>query len=266
MTLTKTQGFAAMAAIAAVAVGFFYQIQANARLESEVARLKATLAQSATARTGSAAMAVPAGNTAGSPAAAGTRPTPASPRTPVSLSVPLAKGLTPSDTLGNRGRATAHDTFATQIWAARVGDVGLEASTLMLSAASREKLQALEARLPADYQAEYPTPEMLMAFGLAGSPHPVGGIEILGEIADGPNKVTLQTQWQHVDDTVVHQSDVQFQNTDDGWKMVVPDSLANRVVGYLSRHPPAPAGPANLGGPGSAGIPAARSVGILPSK
>jgi len=263
MTLTKTQGFAALAVVAAAAIGFLYQVRANARLESEVARLKARAAQPAPGGTGPAAGAegtgVSAGTRAAAATAAGARPT-------VSQSVPLAKGLTPSDTLGNRGRATAHDTFATQIWAARVGDVGLEASTLMLSAASREKLQALEARLPADYQAEYPTPEMLMAFGLAGSPHPVGGIEVLGESADGPNEVTLQTQWQHVDDTVVHQSDVQFQNTDDGWKMVVPDSLANRVVGYLSRHPPAPAGPANLGGPGSAGIPAARSVGILPSK
>jgi hypothetical protein len=236
MTLNKVQACAALAVLGAITAALVYESRENARLSAAVARLEVP---AGVPRAGAAAAApTPSGVT---PAPDPSRPAQGHLRPPASLSVPLAKGMKPSDTLGNQGRATAHAAFATQIWAARVGDVGLEASTLMLSAASRAKLEELGSRLPADYQAQYPTPEALMAFALAGSPHPVGGIQVLGEQTEGPNDVMLQTAWQHVDSDVVHQSDVQFHNADDGWKMVVPDSLVNRAVGYLSRQAPPPA-------------------------
>jgi len=137
--------------------------------------------------------------------------------------------------LGNAGRATARAAFATQLWAARTGDVALEASTLLLGPDERAKLEALLPILPPDVRAQYGTPEQLMAFALAGSPHPVGGMRVLGETDDGPDDVTLQTQWQHTDDSVVHQSQVAFHQDPDGWKMVVPPALVNRAAAYLGR-------------------------------
>jgi hypothetical protein len=155
-------------------------------------------------------------------------------------SVPLAGGLTPIEALGNAGRATARNAFATQLWAARTGDVALEASTITFGAEARARLEALAATLPADMRSEYDTPEKLMAFMLAGSPHPVGGMQVTGEVDVDANDVTLQTEWQHVDDEVVHQSDVNLVQDADGWKMVVPYSLVNRASNYLSRMIAAP--------------------------
>jgi hypothetical protein len=154
--------------------------------------------------------------------------------------VPLASGLTPIEALGNAGRATARSAFATQLWAARTGDIALEASTLTFGPEARARLEALAATLPDDVRTEYDTPEKLMAFMLAGSPHPVGGMQVTGEVDVDANDVTLQTEWQHVDDEVVHQSDVNLVQDADGWKMVVPYSLVNRASNYLSRTIAAP--------------------------
>jgi hypothetical protein len=148
--------------------------------------------------------------------------------------VPLAAGLTPVASLGNAGRATPQAAWATQLWAARTGDVGLEASSITLGPTERAKVEALIPSLPADLRNQYDTPEKLIAFALAGSPHPVGGMQVLGETDQGPGEATLQTQWQHADDSIVHQSSVQLELQPDGWKMVVPASIVNRAVNYLS--------------------------------
>jgi hypothetical protein len=148
--------------------------------------------------------------------------------------------------LGNAGRATARSAFATQLWAARTGDAALEATAITFDARGRARLEALGATLPADLRAEYDTPEKLMAYMLTGSPHPVGGMQVLGEVDVDANDVTLQTEWQHVDDSVVHQSNVNMVQGADGWRMVVPDTLVDRASNYLSRTlapPPPSAGP-----------------------
>lgn len=149
--------------------------------------------------------------------------------------MPLAAGLIAVESLGNAGQANARAAFATQLWAARTGDVALEAGTLLLSDDEKAKLEALRPTLPAEVQSQYPTPEDLLAFALAGSPHPVGGMQVLGETDQGPGDATLQTQWQHTDDDVVHQSTVQFHDDAGTWKMVVPPVIVNRATLFLSR-------------------------------
>jgi hypothetical protein len=160
--------------------------------------------------------------------------------------VPLAHGLTRVETLGNAGRATPRNAFATQLWAARTGDIALEASAITFGAEARAKLEALESTLPDALRSEYDTPEKLMAFMLAGSPHPVGGMAVLGEVQVDANDVTLQTEWQHVDDDIVHQAEVNLRQDADGWKMVVPITLVDRASAYLTRTLAAPP-VANLG-------------------
>ena len=153
-------------------------------------------------------------------------------------SVPLAAGLIPIQSLRNAGRATPGAAFQTQLWAARTGDIELTASAITFGPKARHKMEALLAELPANVHENYGTPELLMAFVLAGSPHPVGGMQVLGEQDDGPDSAVLQTRWQHEDDDVVHETNAQFQRSDDGWRLVVPMVLVDRAAQYLLRNPP----------------------------
>jgi RNA polymerase sigma factor (sigma-70 family) len=254
MTMTKLQVGLALALAAAGTAGLVWQHQANTRLQAEVAamrtevaentRLRAeneTLARQAaaavTVRPGQVSATKSSGETAGT---TGRRPGPAAQK-PYS-GVPLAAGLSPVESLGNAGRATPRAAFATQLWAARTGNSELEATAITFGPEARAKLVALAAELPVSLTSEYDTPEKLMAFILAGSHHPVGGMQVLGETTQSDDDVTLQTQWQHVDDDIVHQSDIQFHRADDGWKMVVPVVLVDRAAAYLTRGAAKPLG------------------------
>jgi RNA polymerase sigma factor (sigma-70 family) len=248
MSLTKLQIGAALALAAAATTGLVLQHQSNLRLRAEVASLSAQVRSAAPAPP-------PPENPAVSPAELATlrrehaellrlraSAAPAAPaKSKIAGEAPLAAGLTPVLSLGNAGRATPRATFATQLWAARTGNVELEATALAFSPEARAKLQALAATLPASFTAEYDTPEKLMAFVLSGSPHPVQGMQVLDENDNGPDDTTLQTTWQHADDTIVHHSEVQLHRDTDGWKWVVPVSLVDRAAAYLTRT--APTGP-----------------------
>ena len=154
--------------------------------------------------------------------------------------VNLAAGLVPIESLHNTGRATAQAAYATQLWAAHGGDVDLEVTTIALEPDDRAKLEALIAKLPESARADYATPERLMASLLAGSRHPVGGMEVLGETPQGSDDVVLNTKWQHEDDDVVHQSDLHFHRDADGWKLVLPTSLVDRAAAFLTRRTAGP--------------------------
>jgi hypothetical protein len=236
MTKTKAVILAAVAALGVA--GFFLQRQFDARLQAQEERLSLESAENARLASENARLAKAALSAVPGAHASENAPAPARPAVPSPAArqgVPLAAGMTPVETLGNAGRATARSAFATQLWAARTGDAALEATAITFDAEGRARLEALGATLPADLRAEYDTPEKLMAYMLAGSPHPVGGMQVLGEVDVDANDVTLQTEWQHVDDPVVHQSDVSLVQGADGWKMVVPATLVNRASDYLSR-------------------------------
>lgn len=240
MSMTKLQTGAVLAMVAAGAAGLIWQYRTNARLEARLADLPALRAENARLRGESrrleqasaevehlraehAELVRLRGKLAAPPAPGATG------------AVPLAAGLTPVESLGNAGRATPRAAFATQLWAARTGDVALEASAIMLSPEGRARLEALMAALPDDVRARYEPPEKLMALALADSPHPVGGMQVLGETTQDPDDVTLQTAWQHADDSLVHHSDVQMHLTADGWKLVVPPILVNLGANFLTR-------------------------------
>lgn len=252
MSMTTRQVGVALAVIAAITTGLVLEHRTNTRLATELAGLRAVAADNAGLREENGRLVKQAAELDAlradraelerlrrEAAAAPTRP--AAPARPAA-DIPLAAGLTPVLSLGNAGRATPAAAFATQLWAARTGDIGLETAAITLGPEARAKLQDLAARLPASLVAEYDTPEKLMAFILAGSRHPVGGMQVLGETPQGPDDVTLQTQWQHTDDTLVHQSDVQFHHDPEGWKMVVPVILVDRAAAYLIRSTTTPGG------------------------
>jgi hypothetical protein len=237
MSMTKLQ----IAAVGAVLLGgsgaLYWEHRSNEHPKSELARLEQDAGQTARPAEGgkapaaSVASRTPESISPQAPGTPGGMPSAAATRMPENL----APGLTPVESLGNAGRATARSAFATQLWAAHTGNVELESSTLLLSAAERQKLLALRQTLPPDIQAQYPTPEDLLAFALAGSPRPVAGMEVLGETDQGPDDVTLQTAWQHEGDSYVHHNAVQFHQEPDGWKLVVPPPMVDLAVAYLGR-------------------------------
>jgi hypothetical protein len=240
MSMTKLKTVAVLGLLAAGSVGLVVQHASNVRLKEQVSVLRQASDENARLRIENASLSREV--VQGRAAAAGSHAVPAMPQGSVatrpadaSTAVPLAAGLVPVMSLGNSGKATPRAAFATQLWAARTGDVSLEASTLLLTPEERAKLEALLPMLPADVRAQYGTAEELMAYALAGSPHPVGGMQVLGETSNGPDDVTLQTEWQHTDDSVVHQSQVAFHQDPDGWKMVVPPAIVNRAAAYLGR-------------------------------
>jgi hypothetical protein len=243
----KLQISAALGLFLAFSAVLIWQHEANARLKAELAglrqlagenqRLRADNERLVKAQAGPRAeRAGPGGPPAGRAVPAATGPAQAAAGTDSggNSGVALAAGLTQVSTLGNAGLATPRAAWATQLWAARTGNVDLEASSITLGPRERAEVEALLPNLPADLRNQYGTPEKLIAFALAGSPHPVGGMQVLGETDQGDGEVMLQTQWQHADDSIVHQSNVEFLRQPDGWKMVVPASIVNRAVNYLS--------------------------------
>jgi hypothetical protein len=244
MSMTKLQIGIAAAVLAAGAAGFMWQQRANDQLRTQLAELRQQDGELARLRGENARLAA-AVAAASTPAPAAPAAAPAAARTPPPQSqasdgrgensVPLAPGLVAVTSLGNAGRATPRAAFATQLWAARSGDVALEAAVLALEPAARARLEEALAALPEDFRAQYGTPEQLLAFALSGSPHPVGGMRVAGETAQDADNVILHTEWQHADDDIVHQSDVHFRRDADGWRWVVPLPLVNRAAAYLTR-------------------------------
>ncbi|HUJ43797.1 MAG TPA: hypothetical protein VLW52_09340 [Opitutaceae bacterium] len=248
MISSKIKAGLAVAGVIAGAAGLVWQHQTNVRLRDRLADLPALRAENARLRAAKQQAEQRAAdlerlrsepgrlrNAAGmAPERAPGHPAPAARDVG---GAPLAAGLVPVDFLGNAGQATPRAAFATQLWAARTGDVALETATLMLEPEDRAKLAALTANLPDEVRARYDPPEKLMALVLADSPHPVGGMQVLGETPQGANDVTLQTEWQHADDTIVHRTDVQMHLTPEGWKMVVPAILVDRAAAFLVRRP-----------------------------
>lgn len=234
MSITKLQFTAVAGLFAAGSIGLVWQHQHNVQLAAELAQARQASAEADHLRAENTRLTQQGMAQAPAGGANTTAATSASVRTAVAAgSVPLAAGLNDVASLGNAGRATPRAAWMTQLWAARTGDIALEASTLLLSPDEKAKLQDLIASLPAEVRNQYSTPEEILAYALAGSPHPVGGMQILGETDNGPDNVTLQTEWQHADDNVVHHTNIELQQGADGWKMVVPPGIVNRAAAYL---------------------------------
>ncbi len=246
MSMTKMQAGLVVLVIALGAGGVVFHQHTTARLQREIDRLSGRQNEEIVELKKEnlllkqAAAPAPAGNTRPeSPAPLSATAASAPPATrslAASSEVSLAAGLIPVKTLDHSSRTTPRGAFSTQIWAAAQGDIELEQSSIRLSPEAQEKLRAVLATLPESVRDNYGTPEKLMASVLAGSPHPVGGIQILDEKPSSETTVWLDTQWQHADDTLVHHSSVELQRDDTGnWQMVVPMVLVDRAIAYLTR-------------------------------
>ena len=240
LTMAKIKTFAVIAVVAAGATGLLLQHQELTRLRSAAADARSMAATNASLLAENERLRSAAKGGGATGAAAGATAEARLPKAAHAGSArdtaALAPGLSPVTSLGDQGRGSPRAVFATQLWAARTGEVELEASTLLLRPDDKSRLAELLPALPSDIRDQCGTPEALMAFVLAGSPHPVGGMAVLGETDQGPDDATLQTQWQHADDSIVHQSTIQFHRDSGAWRMVVPSVLVDRAVVYLRNH------------------------------
>lgn len=145
---------------------------------------------------------------------------------------PKAESLmTPASAWKNAGRATPQAALETALWAATGGDVEALALMLAMDVGARAKAQAIMAQLPPAAQAEYSTPERLVAL-LSAKDVPTGGMRILQQKKNGTDDVSL---------TVLLESDgkrkgvnLALHRSEDGWRLVVPESAMDKYAAALS--------------------------------
>lgn len=167
--IVKTSLFTAVAALTVAAV--ILQRQARASLREEADELRRRNAALADVRAEHARLSAPAPLLA-PPVAAPPRTEPAPMAASVSP-VPAAEnrdptqGMVAAAHLRDAGHATAADAFQTLIWAALNGRDDVLAGSLSMSAAAREKLAAVLARMDATTRKKYAQPESIPALLLA---------------------------------------------------------------------------------------------------
>jgi RNA polymerase sigma factor (sigma-70 family) len=252
MSLTK-MGIG-LTVVAAGAAGFWWQHEANAKLRENVSSLEAQVRNLNTLRTangrlqalhaaGLAQEDVLRGELAdlkARPASVLPPPAPSASAKPESgKSFSLATDLRPAATLTNAGRENAKAAAETFIWAVNGGDVATMTTVIAIPSEAREQLAAAFARLPPDRQAEYGSPERMLATLLSATTQ-VAGVQIMqdrrgarGEgadpaLANDDGYRTLHVQKQYVDGRVREQ-DMIFQQSPDGWRWLVPAGVAGKL-------------------------------------
>jgi hypothetical protein len=142
---------------------------------------------------------------------------------------PLAEGLTPILSLKNYGNSKARDAFLTQLWAARTKDIKTTSAVITFGPEARKAMQEVLNKMPSRLKSICNTPELLMAYALTHSHHPVNGESITSEKEVSSTQVILETKWQRIDDDIIHDSTVHVLKLDDGWRVEMSLELVNYV-------------------------------------
>jgi len=141
----------------------------------------------------------------------------------------------------NRGAATPAAAFETTLWASAGGDIDALAALLTLDPDAKSQATALFAQLPANLQAEFVSPERLVAV-LTAKDVPLGRATILAQYpADNATQVSAQ-----IFDAAGSQKVTLFtlRLTNDRWQLVVPGNAVKRYAAWLQAPPTvAPAKP-----------------------
>jgi hypothetical protein len=142
-------------------------------------------------------------------------------------------GMISVDMMKNVGNQTANAAAETLVWAMQNGDVKRAAAMLTMAPGERDKLTAFIQTLPANLREQYGTPEEVMAFLLAGSPKPMGAVQLLGMDQINADEAVhhVQVQFQNGD---FRRDDITFRrDTDGGWKQVVSPTTVDRLITYF---------------------------------
>jgi RNA polymerase sigma factor (sigma-70 family) len=159
----------------------------------------------------------------------------------------LLAGLKPAESFANAGRATPKAAFETMSWATTGGDVAVITEMMVLPADTRQKLESLFASLPEEARAKYGSSEQLLAALLANTT-PAAGAQVMTErsgihatgydpaLTNDPNYRTLHTQTQY-NDGRVREGDTVLQQMPDGWHVVYPSWLIDKLGEMLKPKP-----------------------------
>jgi RNA polymerase sigma factor (sigma-70 family) len=249
MSMTKAKIGIITAIIAAGAVGLVVQQQTNAKLRVENAGLLQESQAAAQLRDENQRLAKDAGELAalrhehaelvelrGTVAALKSQAQTARTATAVGTASGAkdspAGNLVAVADMTNQGRATPRAAGQTIAWAIHHGEIDIAASLITFSAESREKLEALITTLPDNLRSEYGTPEKLMAFVMAGTPHPIQSLQVLDEAQQGPDDYVQHVQIQY-EDGRSRVDPIRFHQTADGWQQVMGATTVDRVITYL---------------------------------
>jgi len=147
------------------------------------------------------------------------------------------KGSARLEDFKNVGRSTPNAALQTLVWAALKGDARTLVTALSITGSARGKAEALLSSLPEAARAKYPTPESLAMLVVTD--------EILGYETAVQMTGTTLTDAQHAIVRVRlaesgKEEKVPVELGADGWKIVVPEKMIDKLKRRIS---PAPAQP-----------------------
>jgi hypothetical protein len=146
--------------------------------------------------------------------------------------------IVPAALWRNAGNATPPGALETTLWAAAGGEINTFAALLNFEPAARASAVQLWTRLPADLQAQYSTPERMMAF-FSVKDVPLGTASVRGWLPGTNNDSTVAVlSLAEPEGGKARNVALRFDRQPDGWKLrVTPAAVAK----YAAQFPVAPA-------------------------
>lgn len=148
------------------------------------------------------------------------------------------KGLMRLEHFQNKGAATPAAAFQTFVWAAMKGEDATLAGMITMDSAAREKGMAVVAALPEETQAKYPTPEKLAALFFAAALTGQPSAQIL-EVSQSDSQHAI-VQVRGLTGKV---QKVPMQLGAQGWQIIVPVGMTERLGGWVLGGAPTPPTP-----------------------
>jgi len=156
--------------------------------------------------------------------------------TPPKAAAALAPGMMAQAAWGNVGLGTPAATWQTFMWGHREAEPDAMATALRFSEADQAAALDLFGRLPPAVQAEYGSPEKLLALIFAAI-DPYAGFQI--DSTDFPTPTTAHAEISLEEaDGQVRKSGLNFQLGPSGWQIVVPLKEFSGNVGRILNGPP----------------------------
>ena len=140
----------------------------------------------------------------------------------------VAKNAAGNGSYRNRGQATPYEAFLTYGWALDTGDAAALAKILSYDEKGRETIRVLHASMPASIRTQYPTPEEFIVFLFLAHTllNPVPGADLAEKFVateTGPGQAVVRPPG-------ARQGGMNWIQTAEGWKVIVPDALPENWV------------------------------------
>lgn len=146
-------------------------------------------------------------------------------------------GMTRLEQFRNVGRHTPRGAFQTLVWAAMSGDDQVLATVLSLPEATREKAEALFARLPESAHKNYSSAESLAAMAVTSELLKGGALELPSQTFTNATHALVEVRTPNG----TKPAQMPMQLGSGGWQFVVPeraiDAIARRMAGEPDRKP-----------------------------